>query len=103
MSFLGDVFLDFNPFGCYMNHEKNKRIIFGGSLVAPVAEGLYKIQRCIPFFGGVPILGSWETQQKEDNFPGELLQFWMNRLMSLTTIFGEKGAFKVLFAPNLYC
>eukprot|EP00434_Breviolum_minutum_P018906 symbB.v1.2.016672.t1/scaffold1269.1/size127624/4 len=40
-------------------------------------------------------LGEWHPPRISGRYKaGKLLQFWMNRLMSLTTIFGEKGAFK---------
>ena len=101
--FFGDVFLDFNPFGCYMNHEKNKHHSFLGGFIYVATSGWLSGSTSSKKWGAFQDSDHGETQQKGDNFPGKLLTFWMNRLMSLTKIFGEKGAFKVLFAPNLYC
>lgn len=104
MSFFWVCLFGFQPF--WMLYESWKKTKHQSFLVVLftwhqwLALGLHKFQ-----FGGFQDLdhGSFPAKRKTDNFPGKLLTFWMNRLMSLTKIFGERGAFKVLFAPNLYC
>ena len=66
--FLRNVFLDFNPFGCYMNHEKNQTsLIFGWFYLRGhqwLALGLHKFQK----MGSIPRPGSWGNPAKRWQF-----------------------------------